>query len=65
MAAHRYKTGQTVNFSPSKRDYPSSGRRYEIVRLLPQEGPDLLYRIKSKEEPFERIAKESELTRRV
>lgn len=64
MTAHRYKTGQSVDFTPSRRDFPSSGRRYEIVRLLPQEGPELLYRIRSKEEPFERIARESELKRR-
>jgi hypothetical protein len=35
-----------------------------IVRLLPAEGGELLYRVKSKAETFERIAKESELARR-
>jgi len=65
MTAHKFKAGQTVNFSPGRNDFPSAGRRYEIVRQLPREGAELLYRIKSKEEPYERIAKESELTRRV
>jgi len=65
MALHRFKMGQSVDFAPSRRDFPSSGRRYEIVRQLPFEGSEPLYRIKSKDEPFERIAKESELSRRV
>jgi hypothetical protein len=34
------------------------------MRLLPAEGNDLLYRIKSPAETFERVAKESELARR-
>jgi hypothetical protein len=40
------------------------GRQYEIIRLLPADGGELQYRVKSKSEPFERIAKESELSRR-
>jgi hypothetical protein len=44
---------------------PTPGQRYEVVRLLPAEGGELLYRVKSKGETFERIAKESELSRRV
>jgi hypothetical protein len=40
---------------------PASSRAYKIVRLLPPEGEDLLYRIKSIGEPFDRIAKEREL----
>lgn len=65
MALHRFKMGQSVNFAPNPRDFPSSGRRYEIVRQLPLEGREPQYRIKSKEEPYERIAKESELSRRM
>lgn len=65
MVLHRFKMGQSVNFAPSRRDFPSSGRRYEIVRQLPLEGSEPLYRIKSKEELYERIAKESELSRRI
>ena len=37
---------------------------YQIVRLLPREGADLLYRIKSPGETFERVAKERDLTQR-
>ena len=34
---------------------------YEIVKLLPSDGDDYQYRIKSAEEAFERVAKESQL----
>jgi hypothetical protein len=65
MAHHRFKVGQTVDFSPARPAMPTPGQRYEIVRLLPVEGGELLYRVKSKGETFERIAKESELSQRV
>jgi len=65
MAHHKYKVGQLVEFSPSGwLGVPTSGRQYEVVRLLPVEAGQFLYRIKSKVEAFERTAKESELSRR-
>jgi hypothetical protein len=42
----------------------ASARVYKILRLLPAEGSDLLYRIKAVGEAFERVAKERELSRR-
>jgi len=65
MARHRFKVGQLVDFSPARPGVPTPGRQYVIVRLLPAEGGELLYRVKSKAETFERVAKESELARRV
>jgi hypothetical protein len=64
MAHHKYKVGHLVDFSPSGLRVPTSGRQYEVVRLLPVEAGEFLYRIKSKAEAFERMAKESELSRR-
>ena len=64
MAQHRYKVGQLVDFSPARPGVPTSGQQYQIVQPLPAEGGEFLYRVKSKSEAFERIAKESELTRR-
>jgi hypothetical protein len=61
--AHKYKTGQMVDFAPGRTTMTASAQRYEIVRQLPVEGGEYLYRIKCKSETFERIAKESELTR--
>lgn len=61
MSRHRYRIGQVVDFKPSRLAMPSSGGEYKVVRLLPREGGDLLYRIKSPIETFERVACESEL----
>jgi hypothetical protein len=36
---------------------------YEVVRLLPTEGDEQQYRIKSMTEPHERVAKQSQLER--
>ena len=64
MAHHKFKVGQLVDFAPSRPGMAPSGRPYEIVRLLPGEAGELQYRIKSKSEGFERVVKESELSRR-
>jgi hypothetical protein len=64
MAEHRFKVGQLVDFSPARPGVPTPGRQYVIVRVLPAEGGEFLYRVKSKAETFERVAKESELARR-
>lgn len=59
MAAHKFKVGQRVIFhSPRRAVGPSV---VTVLRLLPIEGQDLTYRIKSTEEGFERVAKEREL----
>ncbi len=62
---HKFKVGQMVDFLPNKSRVPTLGRRYEILKLLPLESGEASYRVKSKEEPYERIAKESEISRRV
>jgi hypothetical protein len=65
MARHKFRIGQSVNFAPARPGTPTAGRQYEIVRLLPVESGQFLYRVKSKGETFERVAKESELSQRV
>ena len=62
MPFHKYKIGQVVDFNPSPRiGVPASSREYKILRLLPIEKGEKLYRIKTISEPYERIARESEL----
>jgi len=61
MAQHKYKVGQLVSYSPAKGGMPVSALQYEIVRRLPAEGGEPLYRVKSRGEVFERVARESEL----
>ena len=62
-SVHKFKVGQMVDFVPSKSGVPASARSYKIVSLLPSEGGERLYRIKTIAEAFERIARESELLR--
>ena len=59
----KFKVGQMVDFVPSQRGMAASARSYKIIRLLPSEGGERLYRIKTIAEAFERIARESELLR--
>ena len=61
MARHRFKVGQAVSYTPGRLTVPASGREYKVLRLMPFEGGDLQYRIKSIGETFERVAKETEL----
>jgi hypothetical protein len=65
MAQHKYKVGQFVDYRPGRlgRSLLASSR-YKILRLLPAEGGDPHYRIKSTDEAFERVAKEHELAYR-
>jgi hypothetical protein len=58
---HRYKVGETVYFTASNVSRPAASGTYEVIRLLPIDGDDCQYRIKSTTEAFERVAKESQL----
>lgn len=62
-SAHKFKVGQMVDFMPSKSAVPAAARSYKIMSLVPSEGGECLYRIKTVAEAFERIARESELLR--
>ena len=64
MTHHKFKIGQLVDFAPTRSGVPASGQQYQILRLLPSEAGEFLYRVKSKSESFERVARESELSRR-
>ena len=60
MSSHRFKVGQTVFYTFGV----GSGRGgsvFTIMQRLPPEGGDNQYRIKSADEPFDRVVKESEL----
>jgi len=64
MSQHKFKVGQLVDYNPGRLGMLTSAKEYKALRLLPVEGGDLLYRIKSIGEMFERVAKERELARR-
>lgn len=62
LADHKFKVGQTVDFSPGRSTMASMSRLYKIVMLLPPAEGDFQYRIKGTSEPFERIARERDLS---
>jgi hypothetical protein len=53
--------GENVYFTASNVARPAAQGAYEVIRLLPTDGDDCQYRIKSNSEAFERVAKESQL----
>jgi hypothetical protein len=62
MARHKFSVGQVVDFVELRLSTPRIGR-YEITRLLPSDGIQFQYRIKSIGESVERIATEAQLSR--
>lgn len=58
---HKFPIGTRVLFTASNVARPAASGAYEIIRLLPTDGDDCQYRIKSSTEAFERVAKESQL----
>ena len=60
---HKYAIGQTVYFTSGMIGRHSGSGSYQVVRLLPPDGDDFQYRIKSLGEAYERVAKESQLER--
>ena len=63
LKEHKFRIGQTVYFTSRPIGHMAAGDTYEIVKLLPSDGEDYQYRIKSASEAFERVAKESQLDR--
>ena len=62
MSGHKFKVGQTVGYAQSHFGMVPSARSYKVMRLMPTEGREKLYRIKAVAEVFERVARESELS---
>lgn len=58
---HKFRVGEIVRLTSSNVVRPAASSTFEVVRLLPTEGDDFQYRIKSDKEAFERVARESQL----
>jgi hypothetical protein len=59
---HKFKVGDIVSVQPAmSRNIP--GGVYEVTQRLPETGGEFHYRIKSVNEPHERVVRESELTK--
>ena len=64
MATHKFAVGQTVRFSPDRYQEPATkGGLFKIVRLLPEAGGVLQYRVKSEIGGHERVVQEDQLAR--
>jgi hypothetical protein len=60
-ASHKFKVGQVVTFAPSRWSMRSKSGHCKVVRLLPTDSGECLYRVKCDAEAFERNVRESEL----
>jgi hypothetical protein len=60
---HKFRSGQTVHLNRSLTARSAPGGDYKVVRQLPVDGGEPQYRIKSVREPYERVAKESDMER--
>jgi hypothetical protein len=63
LKAHKFSVGQTVYLTSGTMGRVAANGSYKVVKLLPSDGEDYQYRIKSPGEAFERVAKESQLDR--
>jgi hypothetical protein len=62
LKTHKFSIGQSVRYTAGPGRFGASGT-FKVVKLLPSEGDEQQYRIKSVGEAFERVAKESQLDR--
>jgi hypothetical protein len=56
VSNHKFKIGQSVSYTSGFGIAASASRIYKITQLLPPEGDDFQYKIKSAAEPHERMA---------
>jgi len=61
IRSHKYHVGEVVYYTSPTFGRTAATGSYTVVKLLPSEGDDYQYRIKSSGEAFERVAKESQL----
>jgi hypothetical protein len=59
MATHKFRIGQKVELVPGFPDRIAPAGEYEVVRQLPDDHGEFYYRVKSSQEPHERVVKES------
>ena len=60
---HKYRVGEVVYYTSPSFGRAAATGSYTVIKLLPSDGADYQYRIKSSGEAFERVAKESQLDR--
>jgi hypothetical protein len=63
MSGHKFDIGEKVRFLPAFHQKAGMVTDFEIVRQLPILNGEFFYRIKSSDEPHERVVGESQLSR--
>ena len=63
MLLHSFAVGQMLEFDPGKFDGTAARGSYAVVRLLPNDGSDREYRVRSARDGHERVVRESQLRR--
>ncbi len=63
MPLHSFAVGQMLEFDPGKFDGTNTRGAYTVVRLLPNDGSDREYRVRSARDGHERVVRESQLRR--
>lgn len=63
LKSHKFAVGQTVRFIAGPVTRVNGSGTFKVVKLLPPDGDEHQYRIKSTVEAFERVARESQLDR--
>ena len=63
MPHHSFAVGQRLEFDPGKFDGTNARMSYTVVRLLPNDGSDREYRVRSARDGHERVVRESQLRR--
>lgn len=63
LKSHKYALGQTVRYIAGPLNRGAASGTFKVVKLMPPDGDEHQYRIKSTDEAFERVAKESQLDR--
>ena len=59
--AHRFRVGRSIFLQATLFNRDAARGAYEVIAQLPEKDGQLEYRIKSRGEPHERVAKESDL----
>jgi len=62
MRGHKFHIGERVRFVPAFHQKAGMVTNFEIVRQLPDLNGEFFYRIKSTDEPHERVVGESQLS---
>jgi hypothetical protein len=62
ITSHKFNVGEIVDFKPGRMGFPAASRQCTIVRHLPVEGGNRLYRVKCVTEVFERVVREEQLS---